>query len=88
MAITKHEPVAHDWSYDRWKKAKPKQWNLMNFLISSIARFYMKNIESDIFLLIINITYFESKTIFYLKIVHMVDLLYYKETHFSMYFKL
>lgn len=33
----------------------------------------MKNIESDIFLLIINIKYFGSKTISYLKIFHMVD---------------
>lgn len=48
----------------------------------------MKNIERDIFLLIINITYFESKTIFYSKIVHMVDLLYYKKIHYSTHFKL
>lgn len=60
----------------------------MNFLTSSIARFYMKNIESDIFLLISNITYLEFKTVFYLKIVRMVDLLYYKEMHFHMLFKL
>lgn len=58
------------------------------FLTSGIPMFYMKNIEIDIFLLIINITYFKSKTTFYLKIVHMVDLLYYKKMHYSMHFKL
>lgn len=88
MAITKNELVTHDWGYDTYKKAKAKQWNLMNLLTSGIARFYMKNMESDIFLLIINTIYFESKKIFYLKIVHMVDLLYYQEMHFRMHFKL
>lgn len=59
----------------------------MNFLISSIVKFYMENRESGIFLLIFNAICCEPKSVFYLRIVHLVDLLYYKQMYFSMHFK-